>query len=89
MICFSLTAVFTSKVLSVSEYFYLVPLEKIDKMIDEKLELIDQIVKWKPKFRVSWFLPWNFQTKHDCGLVTLYCLDRCVWVTLLMTQVSQ
>lgn len=32
------------------------PLEKIDKMIDHKLEQIDKIVQWKPKFRVCTFV---------------------------------
>ena len=54
--CFSETAIVMTKFV-VSEYFYLVPLEKIDKMIDHKLEQIDKTVQWKPKFRVSTVFP--------------------------------
>ncbi|KAK6191164.1 hypothetical protein SNE40_002903 [Patella caerulea] len=35
------------------EHFYLVPLDKVDKMIDRKLDEIDRTVKWKPYFKVG------------------------------------
>lgn len=42
---------FLSAIRKSQEYFYLVPLEKIDKSIEQKLEEIDKIVQWKTNFR--------------------------------------
>lgn len=47
----SLEPSFLAAIRKSKEYFYLVPLEKIDKMIEGKLEQIDHTVQWKPRFR--------------------------------------
>nr|KAG5700979.1 hypothetical protein BaRGS_022690 [Batillaria attramentaria] len=47
----SLEPSFLAAIRKSKEYFYLVPLEKIDKMIEAKLEQIDHAVQWKPRFR--------------------------------------
>lgn len=47
----SLEPSFLAAIRKSQEFFYLVPLEKIDKMIEAKLEQIDRTVQWKPRFR--------------------------------------
>ncbi|KAL8614345.1 hypothetical protein ACOMHN_007683 [Nucella lapillus] len=47
----SLEASFLAAIRKSQEYFYLVPLEKIDKLIERKLDQIDSTVQWKPRFR--------------------------------------
>ncbi|XP_076451080.1 uncharacterized protein LOC143286975 [Babylonia areolata] len=47
----SLESSFLAAIRKSQEYFYLVPLEKIDKLIERKLEEIDSTVQWKPRFR--------------------------------------